>query len=81
MNGMKTDREIADSSLNVPADPFPADRPIPAFSKISADIKKQLLKEKTVDPDSLIASNPDFYQAYELAGNEMFQEKRLSPGY
>ncbi len=28
-----------------------------------------------VEPDSLIASNPDFYQSYQLAGNEMFRQK------
>jgi len=29
-----------------------------------------------INPDSLIATNPNYYQAYQLAGNEMFKEKQ-----
>jgi tetratricopeptide (TPR) repeat protein len=38
--------------------------------------KKNLLEGKIVNTDSLIASNPNYYQAYQLAGNELFNEKQ-----
>ncbi len=33
---------------------------------------------REVNPDSLIATNPNFYQAYQLAGNELFREKKFA---
>ncbi len=72
--GMKSDQEVSDSSLDVPADPFlltPQFRDFLRFRKY----KEAIVDGNTVDPDSLIASNPDFYQTYELAGNEYFKRK------
>ena len=31
-----------------------------------------------MNPDSLIATNPNFYQSYQLAGNEMFRKKEYA---
>jgi isopenicillin-N N-acyltransferase-like protein len=77
LGGMKTDREIADSSLNLPADSFLFTKRYQLFLNYRA-FKKELLEGGKVDPDSLIASNPNFYQAYQLAGNEMFGEKNYN---
>ena len=74
LDGMTTNHEIADSSLSLPADSFlltPAYRQFLQFR----EMKKEMGEGKEVDPDSLIASNPNFYQAYQLAGNEMFKKK------
>jgi tetratricopeptide (TPR) repeat protein len=75
MNGMKTDREIMDSSLNLPADSFLLTDQFQLFLKYRR-YKKELLEGKEINPDSLIATNPNYYQAYQLAGNEMFKEKQ-----
>src|SRR5450432_906990 len=72
--GMKTNREIADSSLNLPADSFLLTSRFQQFLKYRA-YKKDLMEGKEVSPDSLISSNPNFYQAYRLAGDEMFKKK------
>jgi isopenicillin-N N-acyltransferase like protein len=74
MAGMKTNREISDSSLSLPADSFLLSRQFGLFLKYR-QYKKEIMDGMTVEPDSLIASNPDFYQTYQLAGNEMFRQK------
>jgi isopenicillin-N N-acyltransferase like protein len=75
--GMKTNREIADSSLNLPADSFLLTNRFQLFLKYRA-YKRDLMDGREVNPDSLIASNPNFYQAYQLAGNELFREKKFA---
>jgi isopenicillin-N N-acyltransferase like protein len=77
LDGMKTDREIADSSLYLPADPFLLTDQYRRFLKYR-QYKKDLTDGKEVNPDSLIASNPNFYQAYQLAGNEMYKKKEFN---
>ncbi len=74
MAGMKTNQEISDSSLNVPADPFLLTTQFQDFLRFRK-YKQAIIDGETVAPDSLIASNPDFYQSYELAGNEYFKRK------
>jgi isopenicillin-N N-acyltransferase like protein len=72
--GMKTNQEIAESSLNLPADSFLLTKRFQLFLKYRA-YKKDLTEGREVNPDSLIATNPNYYQAYQLAGIEMFKEK------
>src|SRR5450432_432639 len=76
LSGMKINREIADSSLSLPADSFLLTSRFQQFLKYRA-YKKDLMEGKEVSPDSLISSNPNFYQAYRLAGEEMFKKKDL----
>jgi tetratricopeptide (TPR) repeat protein len=75
MYGMKSNSEIMDSSLNLPADSFLLSDKYQLFLQYRT-YKKELLEGKEVNPDSLIATNPNYYQAYQLAGNEMFKEKQ-----
>jgi isopenicillin-N N-acyltransferase like protein len=75
MDGMKTNREIMDSSLNLPADSFLLSDKYRQFLKYRS-YKKEIKEGKNINPDSLIASNPNYYQAYQLAGNEMFRTKQ-----
>jgi isopenicillin-N N-acyltransferase like protein len=77
LSGMKSDREITDSSLNLPADTFLLTKRFQLFLKYRM-YKKNLVEGKEVNPDSLIASNPNFYQAYLLAGNEMFKKNEFT---
>lgn len=74
---MKSDQEIADSSLNLPADSFLLSKSYQKFLNYRK-YKKDLMEGREVDPDNLIASNPNFYQAYQLAGNEMFKKKEFA---
>ncbi|HEY8735028.1 MAG TPA: C45 family peptidase [Puia sp.] len=72
--GMKSSQEITDSSLELPADSFLLSKEYKSFIKYRA-YKKDVMEGGDADPDSLIASNPNYYQAYQLAGNEMFRKK------
>jgi hypothetical protein len=75
MNGMKSNMEIMDSSQNLPADSFLLTDQFQRFLNYRR-LKTEALEGKEVNPDSLIATNPNYYQAYQLAGNEMFKEKQ-----
>jgi tetratricopeptide (TPR) repeat protein len=77
MKGMNTNNEIADSSLNIPADTFLFTRNYEHFLEYRR-LKKELLDGGQVNADSLIASNPNYYQAYQLAGNMMFGSRQYS---
>ncbi len=71
---MKTNAEIADSLFNLPPDSFLLSHQYEMFLKYRG-YRKALSEGGEVSPDSLIASNPNYYQAYQLAGNEMFSKK------
>ena len=72
--GMKTDQEISDSSLDVPADPFLQTDSFRRF-ELFMRYKKEMNDGQFVSPDSVVASNPNYYHAYVLAGNEYFKQK------
>ena len=74
---MKENREIADSSLTIAADSFllsPAFKHFEAFRKI----KQQLLEGGKINTDSLVASNPEFYNVYILAGDYLYKQKKYA---
>jgi tetratricopeptide (TPR) repeat protein len=77
MNGMKTNVEIADSSLNIHADTFLLTRNYEHFLEYRR-LKKEISEGGAVSPDSLISSNPNYYQAYQLSGNIMFSSGNYS---
>ena len=77
LRGMKKNQEIADSSLNLPADSFQLTNQFQLFLKYRI-YKKEIAEGREVNADSLVASNSNFYQAYQLAGNEMFKNKKYT---
>jgi len=68
---MRINREIASHAEDIPADSFMKESAYLSFLKFR-EYKKAVSEGVRVDPDSLISSNPHFYQAYQLAGNEMY---------
>ena len=74
---LTTNLEIADSLNNLPADSFLLSRQYEQFLKYRA-YRKELTEGRDVNPDSLIGTNPNYYQSYQLAGNEMFRKKEYS---
>ena len=75
LQGMKEDREIADSSLTIPADPFLSTKAFKEF-EVFRSLKQRALDGGNVNADSLIASNPEFYNAYILAGDYLYKQKK-----
>ena len=75
LQGMKQNREIADSSLTIAADSFlltPAYKKFEVFRKF----KQQIADGGKINTDSLVASNPEFYNAYVLAGDYLYKQKK-----
>lgn len=76
LKGMKKDQEIIDSSLTIAADPFlktKAYRDLVAYRNILARISEG----QKVDADSLIITNPNYYNAYVSAGDYLFRQQQF----
>ena len=72
LKGMKADREIIDSNLTIAADSFLL---TPAFKNFETFRKaKQLIADGgEINTDSLVASNPQFYNTYVLAADYLYK--------
>ena len=77
LQGMKENKEIADSSLTIAPDSFLL---TPSYKNFEAfrNIKQQMLDGGTVNTVDLIASNPEFYNAYLLAGDYLYKQKEYA---
>ena len=77
LKGMKKDQEIADTSLTIAADSFlltPAYKNFQTYRKY----KQQIADGENINTDSLVASNPQFYHTYVLAGDYLFKKKEFA---
>ena len=74
LKGLRTDREIVDSSLLVAPDSLLY---MAAFNnfELFRSFKQRILDGGMADPDSIVASNPNYYHAYVLAGDMAVQQK------
>lgn len=72
-SGLKENREMSDSSLSIPADPFIETREFSAFQDFRR-YKQEIANGGFVHPDSIVAANPQYYHAYVLAGDEVFKK-------
>jgi isopenicillin-N N-acyltransferase-like protein len=76
LKGMKKDQEIIDSNLTIAADTFLKSRSYKNFVAYRS-IEQRINDNKQVDPDSLIINNPQYYNAYVIAGNYSFKQKQF----
>lgn len=74
MHGLRQDIEIADSSLTIAADSFLFTAEYRNFEKFW-QYKQTILDGGQVNADSVVASNPQFYNAYVLAGDYSYKQK------
>jgi isopenicillin-N N-acyltransferase like protein len=74
LQGLKQDIEIADSNLTIAPDPFLLTQGYKNFEAFRK-FKQRIADGGTVDADSLVASNPQFYNAYVLAGDYLYKKK------
>jgi isopenicillin-N N-acyltransferase-like protein len=75
LKGMKHDQEIIDTNLTIAPDPFLLTEQYKDFV-IFRKFKQRIADGDTIDTDSLIASNPNFYHAYVLAGDYSFKHEQ-----
>ena len=75
LKGMKKDQEIFEQSLTVPADTFLS---IAAYRNFTAfrRFKQRIANNETINTDSLVATNPQYYHAYVLAGDYQFKKEQ-----
>lgn len=74
LHGMKQDKEISDSSLTIAPDSFLLTTEYKNFVNFRK-FKQRIADGDKIDADSLVASDPQFYHAYVLAGDYSFKQK------
>ena len=77
VNGLKNNNELNDSLLTIPPDTFLLTKGYANFITFR-ELKNKMLRGETVDTEELIASNPEYYNAYVLAGDYAFKLKDYS---
>lgn len=77
LKGMKENKEVYDSSLTVAADPFLLTPDYKNFV-VFRTLKQRILDGGEVNTDSLVASNPEFYNTYVLAGDYLYKKKQYA---
>ncbi len=77
MHGLSANHEVYDSAQNIAADPFLQTKDYQSFVTYR-ELKEQIRQGKQVDIAALIASNPEFYHTYVLAGDYEFKRGNLA---
>lgn len=77
MHGLQANHEVYDSALTIPADPFLQTRDYQNFLTFR-HLKSEIMDGKEVNLQQLIASNPEFYHTYVLAGDYAFKRKQYA---
>jgi len=68
MHGLTANAEVCDSQMNIAADTFLQTRDFQNFV-LFRQLKQQVLDGQTIDVQQLIASNPNYFHTWELAGD------------
>ena len=76
LRGLKDNREICDSALTIPADSFLLSNDYQNFVRFWG-YKQRVAEKKDVNIDSLIASNPEYYHSYVLAGDYLYRKEQF----
>lgn len=77
MHGLQANHEVYDSALTIPADPFLQTRDYQNFLTFR-HLKSEIMDGKEVNLQQLVASNPEFYHTYVLAGDYAFKRKQYA---
>ena len=82
LRGMKTDQEIIDSDLTIPPDTLLNTEGYKNFEAYRR-MAQRVNDHENIDPDSLVIDNPQYYNAYVLAGDYCFrlQQYNKALGY
>lgn len=77
LSGMKGNREIYEAELNIPADSFLLTSQFKNF-ELFRNMKQRILDKQTVNADSVVMVNPQFYNAYVLAADQLYKQKEYA---
>ena len=74
LHGLKQDIEVSDSNLTIAPDSFLLTAEYKNFVNFRK-FKQRIADGDRIDADSLVATNPQFYHAYVLAGDYLYKQK------
>jgi len=77
LHGLKENREVADTLLNIPADSFLVTNQYQNFVRFRA-FKQRIADGETINTDSLINTNPSFYHTYVIAGDYAYKHQQFA---
>lgn len=77
LQGLERDKEIYDSVLTIPVDSFLFTSQYRSFEDFRR-YRHMINEGLEVNTDSIVASNPQFYHAYVLAGDYSFKHKQFT---
>ena len=77
LKGMKENKEICEASLNIPADSFLLSNDYKNFT-LFRSYKQRIADGGSINTDSLVMSNPQYYHTYVIAGDYLFKQKKYS---
>jgi len=77
LQGMKENKEICESSLNIPADSFLLSSAYKNFT-LFRSYKQRIADGGSINTDSLVMSNPEYYHAYVMAGDYLYKQKKYT---
>ncbi|MBL0342741.1 MAG: hypothetical protein IPP71_18725 [Bacteroidetes bacterium] len=77
MKGLPGNVEVVDSTFTIAPDTFLLTQSYKDFIQYRI-LKEKILNHEEVNPDLLIQLNPQFYQAYVLAGDYLFTNKSFT---
>ena len=75
-HGLQENHEIYDSTLTIAPDTFLLTQQFKNFEKYR-EYKHRIAEGEEINTDSLVASNPQFYHAYVLAGDYCFKHEQF----
>lgn len=75
MHGMQQDVELRDSTLTIPADSFLQTNAFQNF-ELFRNFKQRISDGGAINVDSLIKSNPNFYNTYVLAADYLYKKEQ-----
>lgn len=73
LKGLKQDQEVADTALTIAADTFLLSKTYNDFVAFR-QFKQRIADGEKISVDSMVATNPQFYNAYILAGDYLYKQ-------
>jgi len=75
LRGMKENKEICEASLHIPADSFLLSSDYKNFT-LFRSYKQRIADGGSINTDSLVMSNPEYYHTYVIAGDYLYKQKK-----
>ncbi len=77
LQGMKENKEINEAALTIPADSFLLSSSFKNFT-LFRSYKQRIADGGSINIDSLVMSNPEYYHTYVIAGDYLFKQKKYT---